>query len=295
MGEKIATVSVICPLFNAQTEIIPFDRSLKRQKGVKIVEKQYILTKSRDHTEVVLQAANIPYQLIPKAEFSHSKTREKAAMESTGDIIVFLTQDVVIKDDDFIAKLIAPIVKGEADATYARQLTKYNNIEKYTREHNYPAKSFTVSKKDIKKRGLKTFFFSDAAGAIKASKFRELKGYDGKDLPISEDMYFAYKLIMCGGKIRYVAEARVYHSHKFTLKQLYNRYKLTGAFMQMNPEIAEHGINSAGGGMAKKVLRGAMKDKNVRVLAGYVPNMTARYVGMTRGRRSYAYMRKGER
>ena len=216
-------------------------------------------------------------------------------MESTGDIIVFLTQDVVIKDDDFIAKLIAPIVKGEADATYARQLTKYNNIEKYTREHNYPAKSFTVSKKDIKKRGLKTFFFSDAAGAIKASKFRELKGYDGKDLPISEDMYFAYKLIMCGGKIRYVAEARVYHSHKFTLKQLYNRYKLTGAFMQMNPEIAEHGINSAGGGMAKKVLRGAMKDKNVRVLAGYVPNMTARYVGMTRGRRSYAYMRKGER
>ncbi|MBR2600966.1 glycosyltransferase, partial [Candidatus Saccharibacteria bacterium] len=250
MGEKIATVSVICPLFNAQTEIIPFDRSLKKQKGVKIIEKQYILTKSRDHTEVVLQAANIPYQLIPKTEFSHSKTREKAAMESTGDIIVFLTQDVVIKDDDFIAKLIAPIVKGEADATYARQLTKYNNIEKYTREHNYPTKSFTVSKKDIKKRGLKTFFFSDAAGAIKASKFRELKGYDGKNLPISEDMYFAYKLIMCGGKIRYVAEARVYHSHKFTLKQLYNRYKLTGAFMQMNPEIAKHGINSAGGGMA---------------------------------------------
>ena len=129
MGEKLTTVSVICPLFNAQTEIIPFDRSIKRQKGVKIVEKQYILTKSRDHTEVVLQAANIPYQLIPKTEFSHSKTREKAAMESTGDIIVFLTQDVVIKDDDFIAKLIAPIVKGEADATYARQLTKYNNIE----------------------------------------------------------------------------------------------------------------------------------------------------------------------
>lgn len=284
-GQGLAAVSVICPFFNAETEIIPLDHALSCQKGVKIAEKQYILTQSRDHTEDVLQAANIPYQLISKADFSHSKTREKAAMESTGEIIVFLTQDVVIKDDDFISKLVAPIVSGKVDASYARQKTKYNNIEKYTREHNYPAKSFIVSKSDIPQLGLKTFFFSDAAGAIRASKFRELKGYDGKDLPISEDMYFAYKLIMCGGKIGYVADAVVYHSHKFSLKQLYDRYKLTGEFMALNPEIAEHGINAAGGGMAKKVLSGATKDKNFRVLASYIPNMAVRYAGMVRGRR----------
>ena len=63
-------------------------------------------------------------------------------------------------------KLVKPIINEEADATYSRQLTKYNNIEKYTRENNYPNKSKIKSKKDIKKLGLKTFFFSDASCAI---------------------------------------------------------------------------------------------------------------------------------
>ncbi len=284
-GRKRASISVICPLFNAETEIISFDRSLDKQKGVKIVEKKYILTKSTDHTADVMDMLSIPYLKINQLIFSHSIIREEAALKAKGEIIVFLTQDVIIKDEHFLEKLVAPILGGEADATYARQKTKYNNIEKYTRSHNYPSRSFTVSKKDVKRLGLKTFFFSDAAGAVSAEKFRELKGYDGKDLPISEDMYFAYKLIVHGGKIRYVANAVAYHSHKFSLRELYDRYKLTGRFMKMNPEIAEHGVNKAGGGMAKMILKSAMKEKNIRVLASFLPNMAARYMGMMVGKR----------
>ncbi len=277
-------LSVICPLFNAEKEVLALDRALRKQTGVKLVEVRYILTKSSDHTEKLMLSAGIPFTQIRREDFSHSMTREEAAMQAKGDIIVFLTQDVVIKDDKFLAKLVRPIVLGRAEATYARQKTKYNNIEKYTRKYNYPAKSSVVSIADLSSHGLKTFFFSDAAGAISAKKFQELKGYDGKNLPISEDMYFAYKLIMNGGRIGYVADAVVYHSHQFSLKQLYDRYKLTGEFMQMNPEIAKHGVNNAGGGMAKAILRDAIKDRNFRVLAGYIPNMAARYAGMARGR-----------
>lgn len=312
---KAPTVSVVCPLYNAENEVLDFDRSLRKQKGVDLVEIKYILTESDDYTEEILDAAEIPYQKIKKEAFSHSLVREHAAMKAKGQVIVFLTQDVVITDDEFLSKLIAPIVSGEVHATYARQKTKYNNIEKYTRAHNYPSRSFIVTEKDIAKRGLKTFFFSDAAGAVDASVFRGLKGYDGKDLPISEDMYLAHKIITLGGKIKYVANAVCYHSHKFKLGELYDRYKLTGEFMKQNPEIAKHGINSAGGGMAKSILKDAVHDKNLRVIGGYIPNMAARYAGMTRGKMSgvkilstksdlprnpklqknYALMRKGER
>ena len=307
---KAPTVSVVCPLYNAENEVLDFDRSLRKQKGVDLVEIKYILTESDDYTEEILDVAEIPYQKIKKEAFSHSLVRERAAMKAKGQVIVFLTQDVVITDDEFLSKLIAPIVSGEVHATYARQKTKYNNIEKYTRAHNYPSRSFIVTEKDIAKRGLKTFFFSDAVGAVDASVFRGLKGYDGKDLPISEDMYLAHKIITLGGKIKYVANAVCYHSHKFKLGELYDRYKLTGEFMKQNPEIAKHGINSAGGGMAKSILRDAAHDKNIRVLGGYLPNMAARYAGMTRGKMSrvkglnshnpklqknYALMRKGER
>lgn len=283
-GVKNPKVSVVCPVFNAEDEIVAFEAALRRQTGVEIVEKKYILTESSDHTEDAMKAAGILYTKITQKEFSHSLVREKAAMSAKGDVIVFLTQDVVIRDKEFLRKLVMPIVLGEAEAAYARQKTKYNNIEKYTREHNYPAKSFTVSKEDIPRLGLKTFFFSDAAGAIDAATFRKLGGYDGKDLPISEDMYFAHKLIMNGGRIRYAAEAVVYHSHNFKLAELYGRYKLTGEFMKQNPEIAAHGVNAAGGGMAKQVFKSAFRDGNAKVLAGYVPNMAARYAGMTRGK-----------
>lgn len=282
----VNTVSVVCPVFNAEKEILDFDKSLKSQEDVSLVEVKYILTESDDNTEKIMNEAGLSFEKIPKEKFSHSLVREKAAMSAKGEVIVFLSQDVVIEDDKFLSRLIAPIVAGEVQATYARQKTKYNNIEKYTREHNYPEKSFVVSKEDLPELGLKTFFFSDAAGAISTAVFKELGGYDGKDLPISEDMYFAYKLIMHGYKIGYVAEAVVYHSHDFSLSELHERYKLTGEFMKANPEIAKYGVNSAGGGMAKSVLKSAAKDKNFKVLAGYIPNMAARYSGMTAGKMS---------
>lgn len=301
--QKLPSVSVVCPLYNAEDCILDFDRSLRRQKGIKLTEVKYTLTESSDHTEDLLEAMNVPFLKIKPEAFSHSIVREKSAMKARGEIIVFLTQDVEIRDDEFIKKLVTPIVSGEAHATYARQKTKYDNIEKYTRAHNYPARSFVVTKKDISRRGLKTFFFSDAAGAVSASVFRGLGGYDGKDLPISEDMYLAYKIITLGGKIKYVANAVCYHSHQFKLGQLYDRYKLTGEFMKQNPEIAEHGINSAGAGMANSVLKNAVKDKNVRALSSYLPNMAVRYAGMTRGKHgkknigshNYVFMRKGIR
>ena len=274
--------TVICPLYNAETDIVRLDKSLHAQKKVEL-EIKYILTESKDWTEKILLDRKIKFEKISKKEFSHSLTREKAAMSAKGEVIAFLTQDVVITDNDFVFKLIKPIVDGEAQATYARQLTKYDSIEKYTREHNYPLESFIVSKDDLGRLGLKTFFFSDAAGAVDAKAFKKLGGYDGKRLPISEDMYFAYKLIMAGGKIMYVADAVVYHSHNFTLKELYERYRLTGEFMKMNPEIAKYGVNSAGGGMAKYILKRAFKERNWKVICRYIPDMAVRFVGMKVG------------
>ena len=36
---------------------------------------------------------------------------------------------------------MSPIINGQAAACYSRQISKYNNLEKYTREKNYPKDS----------------------------------------------------------------------------------------------------------------------------------------------------------
>lgn len=284
------TIDIICPLYKAENYIENLQKSFDFQKNVNIENIRYILTKSNDDTQKKLkliqkQNSKCLYTIINSQDFSHSLTRETEAFKSKADIIVFVTQDVIIKKDNWLYNLVRPIINNEAVACYSRQIcTNNNSIEKYTREANYPQKSKIVSKDDIKKLGLKTFFFSDASSAIKREIFIKLNGYDNKKLPISEDMYIAYKIITNGYKIKYCADSEVIHSHKFTIKQQYKRYYDTGKFFKQNDYLNKYKVNTAGGNLAKYVLKRAWQDKNWKVIFGFLPNMAARYIGMKKGK-----------
>lgn len=280
------TIDIICPLYNAEKYINNLHENLKKQKNVEIKNINYILTKSNDNTENILKQIDCKYEVIEKQDFSHSLTREKTALQSKADILVFITQDIIIERDDWLVNLTKCIQAGECEASYSRQTCSDNTIEKYTRERNYPGESFIVSKEDIERKGLQTFFFSDASSAIKRETFVKLKGYDGKNLPTNEDMYFAFKLITNGYKIKYCADSVVEHSHDLTLKQLYKRYYDTGVFFKQNSYLNKYKVNQAGGGMALYVLKRAIQDKNIPVLIQFIPNMAARFIGMRFGGQS---------
>lgn len=278
------TITIICPLYNAEKYIIELNKNILKQKKVNIKEIKYLLTESKDNTEKILKDNDIKYELIKKSEFSHSLTREKAAFNSKGDILVFITQDIIIQKDNWLYELVNPIINNEVDACYSRQICDNNSIEKYTREKNYPSVSSIVTKDDIENLGLRTFFFSDASSAIKKETFIKLNGYDNKNLPISEDMYIAYKLIMNDYKIKYCAKSEVVHSHDFSLKEVYDRYKLTGRFFKQNSYLDQYGTTKSGGGLAKYILKRAIQDKNIKVILKFIPNMSARYIGMKVGK-----------
>ena len=277
------SIDIICPLYNAINYIDNLNKSLLMQENVNINKIRYILTESKDSTEQYLKSNNLNYKLVKRDEFSHSLTREKEAFESEADILVFISQDIVIDDKNWLEKLVKPIINNEVEASYSRQLTKFNNIEKYVREFNYPAESMIKSDSDIEKLGIKTFFFSDAASAIKRRVFVELNGYDHKNLPINEDMYFAHKLITYGYKIKYCADSYVYHSHKFTLKELYNRYKLTGQFFKQNDYLYNYKTTSSGVKLAKYILKRILKEFRIVLLFRYPFDMAARFFGMRAG------------
>ncbi len=278
------TIDIICPLYNAENEIEKLNKSLLMQEDVNINEIKYILTESKDNSEKKLKDLDINYTKIKKEEFSHSLTREKIAFQCKADIIVFITQDVIIEDKKWLYYLTKDIEAGNCTATFSRQLCNNNTIEKYTREKNYPDKSYINSKDDIEEKGLKAFFFSDASSAILKDTFVKLNGYDGKNLKISEDMYIAYKLIMNGYKIKYCADSKVIHSHKFTLKQLYKRYYDTGIFFKQNSYLNKYKVNKAGGGLAIYILKRALQDKNIKALIRFLPDMAVRFIGMKMGK-----------
>lgn len=281
-------ISIICPLYNASKYIRGLNEALLNQKikneNINF-EIRYVYTESKDDTEEILKEINASYKKITIKEFSHSKTREEMGFESDGNIIVFISQDIKIKNNTWLENLTKPIIEKECEASFSRQLPENNTIEKYIREKNYPSESRVVSKSDIEELGVLTFFYSDASSAIDASFYKKLNGYDGKRLIINEDMYIAEKLINAGGKIKYCSDSEVYHSHIFTLKELYKRYFDTGVFFKQNSQFLNYKSNESGLKLAKYVFIKAKQEKNYKVLFNILPNFGARFIANELGKR----------
>lgn len=278
------TVDIICPLYNSEKYILNLDKTIKKQKNVKINSIKYVLTECKDNTEKLLVDNAIDFIKIEKEEFSHSKTREMVAKTCEADIAVFITQDIIVESEDWLFNLTKPIYDNECDASYSRQISKSKGIEKYTRELNYPKESCIKTKEDVEQLGLRTFFFSDASSAIRNDVLKKLNYYDGKDLKINEDMYIAHKLIMNGFRIKYVAESVIIHSHDFKFKEIYQRYYDTGIFFRENSYLDKYGTDQAGASLAIYVLKRIIQEKDIKAFFRFWPDMTARFIGMKMGK-----------
>lgn len=274
-------ISIICPLYNAENYIEDLYFSIKKQKDVCIEEIKFILTESSDNTEDKLKNLQCNYKKISKQEFSHSLVRERAAFEAKGEILVFITQDIKIVDEYWLYHLTKDIITGKCEAAFSRQIGyEEHKVERYTREINYPAEKRIVSKDDIDRLGLMTFFFSDASSSISKEIFVKLKGYDNKNLPTNEDMYFAYKLIMNGYRIEYAADSKIIHSHDLSFKETLKRYGDIGKFFDENKYLTEYSAGERGLTVLKYIVTRSIEDKKPLIIIDAIINFAARFIGM---------------
>ena len=279
------TIDILCPLYNAANDFDALMAGIRQQMGVEIKNIIFPVTESSDQTlELARAVPNAIVMEVKKADFSHSLTRERAMAYATSDVVVFLTQDVYLSDA-YALKNLSDCIQGNVIHAFARQLTKSRGIEKYTREKNYPAKSYIMTKDDIESQQIMAFYSSDACAAYDRKKFLELGGFDGKVFQVSEDMYFCRKALLAGYAIQYCAESIVTHSHHLTLKQLYRRYYNIGLFFAQNPEFCQYRSTDSGFSLAFYILKHAIRHFDIPVLFRWLPDMAARYLGMRDGRK----------
>ena len=280
-------IDVVCPLYQAEKEIEQIITNIKKQKEVEINKIIFPVTLSEDseRTIEIIKNYSCTYFTVEKEEFSHSLTREKAMSEfCEEDVVVMITQDAIL-EDDYAFYHIASSVNENVPYAYGRQICKKKNIEYYTRKKNYGDVSHYVESKDVEKMGLLAFFASDAFSAYYRPLFLEIGGYDGIPMMMNEDMYYAKKIIDRGYKKAYVAEAKVVHSHKFTLKQLYKRYYDTGVWFAEHSEFNSYKSTGSGLSLAFYILGKALLHFNIPVLFRLIPDMLARYLGMKKGKK----------
>lgn len=271
-------ISIICPLYNAEKYIENLHASILKQKIEWTFDIKYILTKSSDNTEEILKKIAANYILINKEEFSHSLCREREIYSAKGEIVVLITQDVIIKRNDWLFNLVKDIIHGNCEAAFSKQICDNKGIERYTRMKNYPNNSRITSRENLNELGIMAYFYSDASSAIRRDIFIKLNGYDKKDLITNEDMYIAYKLIQNGYRIKYCADSEVIHSHNYSYKSLFKRYFDQGVFLKQNDEIREAGSNDSAFKLLKFILGASIREKNLKVLFGLIPNFAIRYI-----------------
>jgi rhamnosyltransferase len=257
-------ISIIVPTYNAAGHLDALVSSLRAQTE-QDVEILIIDSASEDPTVEIARSCGCRVLTVEKADFDHGTTRNLAAAGTSGEFIVFLTQDALPADEHLLAELITPL---RADPTiavcYGRQLPRPDAgvLECFARNFNYPDRSVLKSRKDIETLGLKTFFCSNSCAAYRRSVFETLGGFKNNVIA-NEDMLFAANAIARGYSVYYAAAARVYHSHADSLGRRFQRYFNIGQFFADNREV--FGKIGLGGYGAAMIRAGAATFKRQKV------------------------------
>ena len=231
-------ITVIMPTYNAGNQFRECAEILAKQTA-NIVEVLVIDSSSTDETANIARDFGFNVEVIPKNEFGHGKTRQYALEKAQTEIVVFMTQDALLKKEDSIQRLVDFLIRDdELGAVYGRQLPYPHTgpLGSFARLYNYPDYSFINSFEDRKKKGIKTAFLSDSFAAYKKSLLLKIGGFP-KHVDFGEDTYAAAKLLMAGYKTGYCAEAAVYHSHNYTVFDEIKRCKQIAIFHKEVPNL----------------------------------------------------------
>lgn len=251
------TTTVVIPTHNAGQRFLGLLDSLQTQT-IKPAQIIVVDSKSTDETSEVAKRQNCKIITIDRSDFDHGATRNLPFSNIQSEFVVFLTQDAIPADEHMIAELIKPMQADPNIALcYGRQLPGPNAgyLERFAREFNYPPQSILKTKKDIGVLGLKTFFCSNSCSAVRRSTFNKLGGFKNNVI-VNEDMFFAAKAIYAGYAVYYNAESKVYHSHHYSLPQIFKRYFNIGRFFADNRWLLQQaGVKSYGLEMLKAGVR----------------------------------------
>jgi rhamnosyltransferase len=222
--------TICIPTLNARATWCEFAAALLAQTA-QPEEMLVIDSESDDGTAEIAAQDGFRVLKIARRDFRHGATRQLAAeMAADSDVLVYLTQDALPADSHAIAALLRAFEDPTVGAAYGRQLPRKaaGPIEAHARLFNYSAVPELHSVSSIPALGFKTIFFSNSFGAYRRNALQAVGGFP---LPVNfgEDTVVAARLVLAGWKIAYVAEAQVFHSHRHTLRQEFERYKCVGA------------------------------------------------------------------
>jgi len=234
-GFKLPKISLILPTRNNEKDLPPL-LDMYFNQNIDAELEAIILDSSDDKTPDIAKEFAKKYDItitrVEPEDYNYGGTRNLGASMSKGDFLVFVSTDIEVRDKEWLSKLYRNFDDPKVAGVHGRQFPKETSspMEKYFIRYTYPAERRVYSLED----SLKGFFFSNTNSMVRRNVWEEIPL---PEMLKSEDQEWGKRAILAGYKIIYDPEAMVYHSHRYTLKQVFKEYFDSGATL---PYVYKH-------------------------------------------------------
>jgi rhamnosyltransferase len=233
-----AHAAVIVPTFNAAGYFPQLSAALARLDDLRRDQVLIVDSSSSDQTADLFRQWGATVEVIPQSEFDHGGTRRLASeLVPAAQYLVFLTQDAIPASAASLERLLAAFDDPTVGMAYGCQLPRpeAEGIERHARLMNYPQDVCEVrSLQDRFRLGIKTVFCSDSFAAYRRIAL-EMVGGMPKSAFFAEDQIVAGRMLLNGWCLAYQGNAKVTHSHHYSITQDFKRYFDVGVFHSRNP------------------------------------------------------------
>ena len=221
--------SIVIRTFNEEEYLPELLEAVHEQESGIEYETVIVDSGSTDGTLEIAERFGCRVVHISKSMFTFGRSLNLGCHAANGGVLVFVSGHCVPCDSSWLSRLIRPIVEGEAQYSYGRQLgrdsTKFSEHQVF--EKYYPLTS---------KLQTESFFCNNANAAVSRDVWSRFR-FD-ETLTGLEDMMLAKHVVADGGAVAYVAEAPVFHIHNETWHQVRIRYEREAlALREIMPEV----------------------------------------------------------
>jgi rhamnosyltransferase len=216
-------VSIIILTKNAGQNFTHLLKNISTQKFDGLYEVLVIDSGSTDDTLKAAKEFPVKITQIEPQAFHHGKTRNLGAELSSGRILVYITQDALPINDNWLAKLTDNLENPNVAMVIGRQIPWQTSKppEKFFYVRNFPEQKIIV-KANSSSYYLDNIFISNVNSAIRKDIWQQFRF--SESILMAEDKEFANRILFAGRTIIYEPAAVVYHAHNFSLWSNFQRY-----------------------------------------------------------------------
>ncbi|MGT2667197.1 glycosyltransferase family A protein [Streptococcus rifensis] len=187
---------------------------------------------SKDNSVVIIKGfaekyGNLKLLEIPKEEYSHGGTRQMAAEISQGEYMVYLTQDAVPYNENWLTEILSPFsINSNIAGVVAKQKPRLNCFPamKYDIQAVFNEQGvddaitlWTRNDTDLIGKYTKESFYSDVCSAAPRQFLVDKIGY--RPVKYSEDYEYGKDILDAGYIKAYTSKSIVEHSNDILLRE----------------------------------------------------------------------------